>query len=123
VCADENEDVLGAILGVFDANIEVAVFGENAGVHQFILGIFGAAAPVFGDEIVIGEGCLRVFVQGFGIGIGGGGVQVEIGFFDVLAVVAFRSAQAEEPLFENGIAAVPQHGSKAEPALAVTEAE
>jgi len=38
----------------------------------------------------------------------GGAVAEEVLLFDILAVVAFGTAEAEEALFEDGILAVPQ---------------
>ena len=51
------------------------------------------------------------------------GVEVEIALLDVLAVVALGVGQAEEPLLEDGVAAVPQRQGEAQAALAVGDAQ
>jgi hypothetical protein len=47
------------------------------------------------------------------------GVEVEVVFFHVLAVVPLAVRKAEKPLFEDGILAVPQGQRKAEPLLVI----
>jgi hypothetical protein len=48
-------------------------------------------------------------------------VEVEIIFLDVLAVIALAIGQAEQPLLENRVLAVPQRHGKAQPLMVVTE--
>src|SRR5262249_17794175 len=49
-------------------------------------------------------------------------VQVEVIFFDVLAVVSFVAGEAESAFFEDGIALVPQRDGEAEVLVAVANA-
>lgn len=42
---------------------------------------------------------MGVFVEGFGVGVGGGGIEVVVAFFDVFSVVAFVAGEAEEAFF------------------------
>jgi hypothetical protein len=51
------------------------------------------------------------------------GVQVEVRLLDVLAVVPLGTGEAEQALFEDGIAPVPQRDREAEPLLAIADAE
>ena len=49
-------------------------------------------------------------------------VEVVVILLDVLAMVAFERSEAEEPLLENRVAAVPECGGEAEELIAVADA-
>ncbi len=51
------------------------------------------------------------------------GVEVEVILFDVLAVVSFVAAQAEEALLQDGIAAIPKGEREAEALVIVADSE
>ena len=53
------------LLGVFDKDVEIAVFVENAGVEQFIFGVVAAAPPIGFDQITLRISILRVFIKIF----------------------------------------------------------
>jgi hypothetical protein len=55
--------------------------------------------------------------------MGGRGVEVIIGFLNVLAVIAFGTGQAEKPLLEDGVLAVPEREGEAEAGLVVADAK
>ena len=114
VDGDPDQDVLGRFLGVFHEDVEVAILVEDAGVEQFVLKVLGAARAVGLDQIVVGIGRLRIFVEVLHVGVGRRVVQVEIVLLDILAVVALAIGQAEETLLENRIGAVPQGQGEAE---------
>ena len=46
-------------------------------------------------------------------------IKIEIVFFDVLAMIAFAIGQAEEPLLENRIFAIPEREGEAEQLLVI----
>src|SRR5262249_33693080 len=119
---DADADVLGAGLGVLDDDVEVAIIGEDTGVEQFVLGLARGAAAGFGDAVGVGGSGLRVLVEVAEVRAGGGGVEVEVGFLDVVAVVAFGAAEAEEAFLEDGVAFVPQGEGEDEELVAVAEA-
>src|SRR5512140_2419869 len=50
------------------------------------------------------------------------GVEVVVELLHVLAVVAFLAAQAEEPLLDDGIAAVPEREREAEELVPIADA-
>ena len=52
-----------------------------------------------------------------------GGIEVEVRLLDVLAVVAFGPGETEEPLLQDGIAAVPQGEREAQALLAIADPE
>src|SRR5204863_3629939 len=57
------------------------------------------------------------------IGMGRGGIEIEVRLLHILAVVPFGAGQSEEPLLEDRIAPVPQCESEAKAPLAVADAE
>ncbi len=58
-----HHDVIGGVLGVFDLDIEIKRIVEDAGVEYFVLGQIRAALRVFPDQVVVGKGAVRVFVE------------------------------------------------------------
>src|SRR5207237_3579099 len=95
-------------LGIFRENVEVAIPIEDAGVGQLELAIALAPPSVLPHQLVVGELSLGVLIEGLQIGMGGGRIEVEVGFLDILAVVALGAGEAEEPFLQNRIPAVPQ---------------
>ncbi len=120
---DAHEHIIGRCFGVFGHDVEVAVLVEDAGVGELKFRFAFAAAAVLLDEPGIGKLALRILVERLHVRMGRRRVEIVVTLLDVLAVVAFRAGQAEQPLFENRIAAVPKCQSEAEPALAIGEAE
>ncbi len=120
---DTNEDIVDRGLGVFRGHVEVEALVEDAGVSQLELRLRPAAAAVLLDQTGIGELGLRVLVQPAHVGMRRRRVEVEVALLDVLAVVAFRPGQTEEPLLENRIASVPKGEGEAQPPLSVADAE
>src|SRR5262249_26285368 len=59
------------------------------------------------------------FVKILHVGVGWRAVQIEIIFFDVLAMIPFAVGQTEQPLFDNRIFPVPERQCKAKELLIV----
>ena len=112
----------GVALAYSIDDVEVAVLVEDAGVEQLELGPLSAAAPVLLDQPPVGELGLRVLVEELHVGVRRRVVEVEVVLLDVLAVVALVGRQAEEPLLEDRIAAVPEGGGEAQELVAVADA-
>ena len=104
---DFHQDVARLALRVLDEDIEISVLSEYAGIEQFVFWLVAAAARIFANQSGIGKRALGVLVEHLQIGMRRRRVQVEVMLFDVLAVVSFGVRQAEQTLFQNGIAAVP----------------
>jgi hypothetical protein len=121
VRGDPQEQILRRGLRVLHDDVEIAVAVEDSGVEQFVFGVGPASRSVDGDQVRIGEFRLRVFVQHFRVGRGRCGVQVEVAFFDVLAVVSLGVGQPEQPLLQNWIGAVPQTDRQAQQLPVVAE--
>ena len=113
-----HHDIFRRIFRIFDMDIEIRVVFEHARVEHFVLGHVRAAAAVFGNEIVVGERGMRVLVQHAHVGMRRRAVDVEVQLLHVLAVVALRIRQPEQPFLENRVEAVP-HRERDAPVLVV----
>ena len=122
VGCDQQQDVVRRGLGVLDHHVEVAVLVEDAGVEQLVLEVLLAARPVGREEIVVRERPLRILVLALHVGVRGRGVQVEPVLLRVLAVVALAVGQAEHPLLEDRVGAVPQPERQAQALALVADA-
>src|SRR5439155_7748562 len=120
---DPDQDVVGRGLGVLSEYIEVAVLVEDARVHELELKRILSTPAIFLDQPGIRILGLWILVQGFHVGVRGGRIEVVVELLDVFSVIALRPGQAEEPLFQNRIAAVPERQREAEATLAIGDAE
>ena len=96
---------------------------ENAGVEQFKFRIVLPAPRVFVHKLIVRKFRLRIFVQALAIRMRRRGIEVVIALLDIFAVISFGPGQAEQTLFQNRIALIPQRHDKAEPAFAIGEAQ
>ncbi len=119
---DFDENVFNVGLGVFEEDIEVAVLREDARIEQLELGLGTATLLVFFQELEVRELGLGIFVEHAHVAVCGSGVQIEIALLDILAVVALIAGEAEEPLFEDRILAIPKAKSKADELVTIAEA-
>ncbi|CRM28691.1 hypothetical protein [Pseudomonas sp. 24 R 17] len=116
VHGDAHEEVVGLVLGIFDADVAVTVVGEHPGVEDFVLGILQVTAGVLADQVVVGKGCMGVFVEHAHVGMARHAIDEKVQFLDVFAVVAFGVVEAEQALLDDRVALVPQGQAQA-PAL------
>ena len=93
--ADANQDIVAIGLRVLYENIEIAVLVEHSGVQEFVFGLVLSAPAVLLDQSRIGVLLLRILVEVLHIGVRRRAVEIEVILFDVFAVVAFTSCQAE----------------------------
>ena len=105
---DLDEDVLAIGLRIFHKNVKVAVSVEDASIEQLILWLQPVSTPVLFCQFRIGELRLRVLVEIAHIGVRGGTVEVEVVFLDVLTVISLVPCEAKNPLFQDGVALIPQ---------------
>ena len=124
---DPHQNVVGRGFRVIDHDVEVAPLGEDARIHDLVFGdipsvAFGLAAGVLGDEVVVREGGLRIFVEHPHVGVGGGAIEVPPELLHVLAVVALGIGEPEHPLLQDGIPTVPQRQRQAPELVVVAEA-
>ena len=83
-----------------------------------------ASARVLGDQLARrGMPAADSCSSALQVRVARGRVEVVVDLLDVLAVVALRPGQPEEPLLEDGIGAVPQRQGEAQPAAVVADAE
>ena len=121
--SDADQEVGGRGLGVVDEHIEVAALVEQASIHQLVFRLIAVTATVFLHQLLVGKAGLRIFVQPPHEAVGGGVGDVEVVILQVFAVVTLGIAQAEGPLLENRILAVPEGQGKTQAALLIAEAE
>ena len=115
-----DEEVVRRDLRVVDGDVpEPGV--EHARVGELVLRVERRSAPVLLDEVVIGECLLRVEVAPAHPGVRRRRVDVPPVFLGILAVIALRAGQAEDPLLEDGIDAVPECERDAEQLVLVAE--
>lgn len=92
---DSHENIVGVGFGIFDGHIAVAIIGKNACVDQLELRIVESTLMVLVDELLIGEGRLRVFVEKSCVRTCRRRVEIVIKLFDIFAVIALPVGQAE----------------------------
>src|SRR5262245_40802798 len=120
---DADQHIVRRSLGVLHEQIEVTARIEDSRIQQLELGIGFSTAPILLAQLGIGERRLWILVEGFHEGVRGRGIEIEVALLHVLAMIALGAGQTEEALLEDRIAAVPQSQSKAQPTLAVADAE
>ena len=108
---DDDADVLRPGLGVGDLHVEEAVLVEHAGVGELVLPLEPAAAGVLLAQLRVGVLGLRVAVEPLHPGVRRRAVDGPPVLLGVLAVVALLVGEAEQPLLEDGVLAVP-HGDR-----------
>ena len=118
---DPDRQVLRVGLGVLDEDIEVAIVLEYAGIEQLVLRVLSGAALVLLDELAVRKRRLRILVEQAHVGVGRRVVDVEIVFLHILAVIALVRVDAEQPLLQVRIAAVPERGCEAQELVAVAD--
>ena len=122
VRGDAHQDVVVGGLRVLDLDVEVAVLVEDARVEQLVLVVLLAASAVGGDEVLVRERALRVLVQTLQVRVRRRAVEVEPVLLGVLAVVALAVGEAEDPLLEDRVGAVPQRQREAQALAFVADA-
>src|SRR6202051_2943091 len=104
-----DKNIFDVGLGILDEHGEVTIFCEYAGVHQFEFGLSAVATAVFGNQGIVRKFRLGIFVQHLHVAVGWRGIQVEVIFFYILAMISLMPGTTEEPLLQDMIATVP-HG-------------
>ncbi len=118
---DLDADVVRVVLGELHEDVPVAVLLEDSGVEQLVLELGLGATSVHRHQVAVGEGGLRILVEHLGVGVGRRAVEVEVVLLDVLAVVPLAVGEAEHPLLEDRVLAVPEAEREAEQHVVVAE--
>ncbi len=111
---DPHQDVGRVRLRVVDLDNPVARI-EHAGVEQLVLALDLRAFAIDADEFVVREFGLRIVIAPAQPGARGQRVEVPPVVLGVLAMVALAVREAEHPLLEDWVAAVPQRQPEAQP--------
>ena len=88
-------------------HVEVTAFVEEAHVGEFLFRAEPAKPLVFLAQRRVGIPGVGIFVEGLGVGMGGGGIEVVITLLYVLPVVALKAVEPEEALLQNRVLPVP----------------
>ena len=120
---DANQNIIRRSLGIFGKDIKVPAILENAGIGQFEFRLLAAAPPIFFHQLHVGKFRLRIFVERLEVGMRRRRIQVEITLLYILAVIALRTGETKEPLFQNRIAPIPERQREAKPAFTIRDAE
>ena len=117
-----DQQIFGRGLGVFHEHVEIPILIEHPGVQQLVLEVVRPAPVVFTNDLAVRVRRLRVLVQVFHVRVGRRRVEVEVALLYVLAVVPFAVGQAEQPLLEDRILAVPERERETEKLVIVGNA-
>jgi hypothetical protein len=117
-----NEEIFRILLGIFDKNVEVTIFVEDACIQEFVLEVSTVACPVRLNQIEIWISGLWVFVEVLHVRVRRSAVDVEVELFNVLAMVRLAIRQTKRALLEDWIIAVPERHAEAQILLIVTDA-
>src|SRR6516165_5646747 len=92
---DPHQNVLWIRFRVLYEKIEIAAFAKGSGINQLVFGFLLSSVSIFLNKLRVRKCVLRVFVEGFQIGMGWSRVKVVIDLLDVFAVVSLAVRQAE----------------------------
>ena len=118
---DANEDVLRRSLGIFDDDVEVAIFVEHPGVEDLKLRIEFPAAAVFVKQLAVRKGAVRVLVQELHVGVRRRAVEVEVILLHIFTVIPFIASEPEDALLEDRVLLVPKGETKTDVLVAVAD--
>ena len=116
-----HQDVVGRRFGIFDIDVEIAVGVEDAGVDDLELRLLARAPRVLLHQMRIGKFRLGIFVEHMRVAVGRRRIEVVVELLDVLAVIALAIAEAEHPLLQDRVLAVPERQADAEALLVVAK--
>ena len=115
--ADQN--VAWGRLGVFDGDIEIALFGENPSIEELIFGLGASAPAVYLEQFLVGKGSVGILVERPAVAVRRGRILIVVELLHVLAVIALGPRQPEQTLLQNRIRTVPQGKREAQPTVLV----
>ena len=89
----------GTAFGIDDINVEIAVFVKNIAIIQLKGWLLPATSAVFLHQLMVGKWTLGILVTVMQIAVCGRGIQIKIGFFNILTMIAFVTAKAKSAFF------------------------
>jgi len=107
---------------VLDEDVNVAILVEDSGIDELVFPLMLPPGAIGFDKIRIRNLRLRIFVEHFQVGVGGGGIQVVIELLAIFSVIALRIGKAKETFFEDWITPVPESEGETEPLMVIAEA-
>src|SRR5690349_1953821 len=117
-----HQHVVHILFRILDEDVEIAALVEDAGIDQLILLLPAATGAVHFYELLIRILRMRVLIQEFHVRVRRRGIEVIVILLDVLAVIAFRPAQAEQAFLQNPIASIPEREREAQALVVIADA-
>src|SRR5262245_13470380 len=105
---DAYADIFRARFSILDKDVKIPLGIEDARIEQLILPLIIASLLTLLNELLVGIGCLGIFIEIFHVGMRWRGIKVEVVLLYILAMIGLRRDQAKQPLFQNWVFAVPQ---------------
>ena len=120
---DPDADIIRRRLRVFHEHVEVTALVEASRIDQLELGVAPVPSPILVHQLSVRKCALWILVERLHVRVRRCRVEVVVALLHILAVVAFRTSESEQPLLEYGIAAVPERQRERETTLPVADAE
>ncbi len=121
--AQADQNIIGRGLCVLSEQIEVTALVEHTRLNQFKLALLPAAPPVFLDQPRVGKFRMGILVKRLHVRVRRRRVEVEVRLLHILAMIAFRPAQTEEPLLEDRVPAIPKGQRETKPAFPIGDSQ
>jgi hypothetical protein len=119
---DADQYVVGRGLGVVRHDLPIPIAVEYPCIEKLEFRLVACAARVFFSQTRIREFSLRIVIAPAQPGSGRRRVEVPPVLLGVLAVIALRPAEPEDPLLQERVAPVPERESETKALLAIAEA-
>ncbi len=116
-----NQHIIGRRFGILGHHVEVSRIVKGRCVGQFVFGFGAIATATDVDQLLVGIATLRVLVQRLHVAVRRRAIEIVVALFDVFAVIAFGSGDAEQSFFQDRIATVPKPDRKTESTFAITD--
>src|SRR5262245_57882375 len=85
---------------------------------------FAASPPArLLDEPCVRKLRLRILVERLHVRVRWGRIEIEVGLLHILAMITLGIRQAEQPLFQDGVAPVPQGQCETKPTLTIANSQ
>jgi hypothetical protein len=108
VYSQQDENVFRRRLAILGENIKILIIVEDPRVDQLALRFLTRAGSIGANQIIIGKGLLRIFVEISAVRVSRRRIEIEIVLLYVLTVIAFAIGEAEGAFLQDRITAVPQ---------------
>src|ERR1700735_1884724 len=117
-----NENIFRRGFGVFHEDVKVSIFGEDSGIHQFVLGLQARPLCIFLNKLIVRKCSVRVFVEALQIRACRRGIEIKIVFLYVLAMISLGAGEAEKAFLQDRVFLIPERNSETDVLVPIAEA-